>query len=56
MKIANIVIAILTTINLALDFEGQSKDFSFIVDCIDFAFFTLTITHLVITTILQHKK
>ena len=56
MKIFNIFITALTTLNLALDFEGQSQNFRFIVDCIDFAFFTLAVLHLIITIILERKQ
>ena len=52
IQIVNIITTMLTVINLSLDFEGQSSNFRFIVDCLDFAFFTLTIILLVIKTIL----
>ena len=43
-------------INLSLDFEGQSSNFRFIVDCIDFALFLLIVILVIIQVVLEHKR
>ena len=56
IKIVNIVITVITAINLSLDFEGQSQNFRFTVDCADFSFFTVTFILLIIRIVLEWKN
>ena len=56
LQIANIITTVLSVVNLSLDFEGQSRNFRFIVDCADFAFFTVAIILLVIRIVLERKN
>ena len=56
LQIANIITTVLSVVNLSLDFEGQSRNFRFIVDCADFAFFTVMMILLIIRIVLEQKN
>ena len=39
--VINHIAIILTCVNLSLDYHGQSSEFKFVVDCVDFAFYVV---------------
>lgn len=54
-NILNIALTLLITINLALEFEGQSSDFAFLTDAVDFGLFLCCFCVIIFTIVIEIK-
>lgn len=53
--VVNHIIVILCSINILIDYEGQSNQVKLIVDCIDFAFFWVYFLEMIFRFVI-HKR